>query len=101
MTLNITRGTMAQMGYCPSGRLFEAAACGTPIVSDWWEGLDAFFTPGQEILIAKNSGDVLLAMQLGELELNRLARSAQERTLAQHTAAQRATEMISLIEATP
>jgi spore maturation protein CgeB len=99
MTLNITRGTMAQMGYCPSGRLFEAAACGTPIVSDWWEGLDAFFTPGEEILIAKNSDDVMLAMQLGEMQLNRLARASQERALTQHTAAQRASELISLIEA--
>src|SRR5690606_15867122 len=42
LTLNITRGAMAAWGYCPAGRLFEAAACGTPIVSDWWEGLDAF-----------------------------------------------------------
>jgi spore maturation protein CgeB len=101
MTLNITRGTMAQMGYCPSGRLFEAAACGTPIVSDWWQGLDAFFTPGEEILLAKNSEDVLLAMQFGQSELNRLARSAQDRAMSQHTAAQRATELISLIEARP
>jgi spore maturation protein CgeB len=99
MTLNITRGTMAQMGYCPSGRLFEAAACGTPIVSDWWEGLDAFFTPVEEILIARNSDDVLLAMQLGEVELNKLARASQERVLAQHTAARRASELVSLIEA--
>ena len=40
------------MGYCPSGRLFEAAACGAPILSDWWEGLEAFFEPGEEILVA-------------------------------------------------
>ena len=99
ITLNITRGRMARMGYCPSGRLFEAAACRTPMVSDWWEGLDAFFTPGEEILIARNSEDVLLTMQLGETELARVARASQERALTQHTAARRASELISLIEA--
>jgi spore maturation protein CgeB len=50
LTLNVTRNVMARMGYCPSGRLFEAAACGAPIVSDCWEGLDQFFTPGNEVL---------------------------------------------------
>ena len=55
LTLNLTRAEMAACGYCPSGRFFEAAACGTPIVSDWFEGLDTFFRPGEEILIA--SGD--------------------------------------------
>ncbi|MBE7158276.1 MAG: glycosyltransferase, partial [Rhodospirillales bacterium] len=42
MTLNVTRAAMADMGWCPSGRLFEAAACGVPILSDSWAGLDAF-----------------------------------------------------------
>jgi spore maturation protein CgeB len=36
LTLNVTRRAMAEMGYCPSGRLFEAAACGVPIVTDPW-----------------------------------------------------------------
>jgi spore maturation protein CgeB len=99
MTLNITRATMAQMGYCPSGRLFEAAACGTPIVSDWWEGLDEFFKPGEEIVIARNSEDVLDAIRLDDCELKRLSRRSLLRALTQHTAAHRATELISLIEA--
>jgi spore maturation protein CgeB len=90
---------MAQMGYCPSGRLFEAAACGTPIVSDWWEGLDEFFKPGEEIVIARNSEDVLDAIRLDDCELKRLSRRSLLRALTQHTAAHRATELISLIEA--
>lgn len=49
LTLNVTRQAMAQMGYCPSGRLFEAAACGAALLSDDWEGLDRFFAPGSEI----------------------------------------------------
>ncbi|MGN6126796.1 MAG: glycosyltransferase family protein, partial [Humibacter sp.] len=44
---------------CPSGRMFEAAACGAPIISDWWEGLDTLFTPGEEIVIARSSEDVV------------------------------------------
>ncbi|MGI8547177.1 MAG: CgeB family protein, partial [Gemmatimonadaceae bacterium] len=61
ITLNVTRRAMAEMGYCPSGRLFEAAACGTPILSDWWEGLQEFFTPGSEILVARDTGEAIEA----------------------------------------
>lgn len=98
LTLNITRAAMAEMGYCPSGRLFEAAACGTPIVSDWWEGLDHFFEPGEEILIAKSSVDAQEALNLDAGELQAISRASQERTLAEHTASHRAAELISLIE---
>ncbi len=51
-TLNITRTDMVRAGYSPSVRLFEAAACGVSIISDWWDGLDTFFEPGREILIS-------------------------------------------------
>jgi spore maturation protein CgeB len=98
LTLNITRGPMAAMGHCPSGRLFEAAACGTPIVSDWWEGLDSFFEPGREILIARDAGDVLEALDMRPTERARVAAAARERTLACHTAAVRAREMEALLE---
>jgi len=90
---------MAEMGYCPPGRLFEAAACGTPIVSDWWEGLDHFFQPGTEILIAKSSVDTEQALNLDADELQAIARASQERTLAEHTASHRVSELIALIEA--
>ena len=98
LTLNVTRAAMAEMGYCPSGRLFEAAACGTPIVSDWWEGMDYFFQPGKEILIAKSSVDAEEALNLDPGELQGISRASQERTLAEHTASHRAAELISLIE---
>ena len=98
LTLNVTRAAMAEMGYCPSGRLFEAAACGTPIVSDWWEGLNHFFEPGKEILIAKSSVDTEEALNLDTGELQAIARASQERTLCEHTASHRAAELISLIE---
>jgi spore maturation protein CgeB len=98
LTLNVTRAAMAEMGYCPSGRLFEAAACGTPIVSDWWDGIDQFFTPGKEILIAKSAEDVIDAINLGEDELRTISFAAQQRALSEHTAARRANELITLIE---
>ena len=93
ITLNITRAAMATYGWCPSGRLFEAAACGAPLVSDAWEGLDSFFTPGEEILIARASDDVLAALDLSEGELRGMAARARERVLSAHTAAHRAREL--------
>jgi len=99
LTLNVTRGAMARMGYCPSGRLFEAAACGVAIVSDEWAGLDTFFEPGAEILVARDTDDVIAAMQLSDAELARIARAGRERVLASHTAAHRATELEQLFSA--
>lgn len=93
LTLNITRGAMARMGYCPSGRLFEAAACGVAIVSDDWAGLDTFFEPGSEIIVARNTEDVIAAMQLPKEELARIARAGRERVLRSHTAAHRGAEL--------
>ena len=94
LTLNITRGAMARSGWCPSGRLFEAAACGTPILTDRWDGLDAFFTPGLEILMADGTADALAALSLPDETLRMIARRARERTLDEHNAARRAREMI-------
>lgn len=97
-TLNVTRQAMAQMGYCPSGRLFEAAACATPIISDWWEGLEEFFEPGKEIVIASSSDEVIAALQMDETARERIAAAARERVLAEHTAEHRASELERLIE---
>ena len=93
LTLNVTRAAMAEMGYCPSGRLFEAAACGTPILSDYWEGLEQFFQPGSEILVAEHTEDAVRALQLSGAELTRISRAARERVLTEHTAERRAQEL--------
>ena len=93
LTLNITRRAMAGYGYCPSGRLFEAAACGVPVLSDTWEGLDTFLTPGQEFLSVSTAQDVIDAFALTNHELTRMATAARERTLAQHTAEHRVKEL--------
>jgi spore maturation protein CgeB len=86
------------MGWCPSGRLFEAAACGSPIVSDNWEGLDRFFVPGREIAIARDTPDVLAALEMGDADLAQQAKAARERTLAEHTSMHRARQLLSLLE---
>jgi spore maturation protein CgeB len=98
LTLNVTRRAMAQAGYCPSGRIFEAAACGTPIVTDYWDGLESFFQPGEEILVARHTVDVLDALELSDEELARIATRARERTLEEHCAAKRAGELEALLE---
>jgi spore maturation protein CgeB len=90
---------MAEMGYCPSGRLFEAAACGTPVLTDEWDGLKDFFEPGTEILTASTTDDVVAAMDRSDADLVSIAVAARERTLADHTAERRATELVELLEA--
>jgi len=97
LTLNITRAAMARMGYCPSGRLFEAAACDTPVVSDWWEGLDAFFEPEREIVIARHGDDVVQALSRPADELRAIGAAARGRTLREHTAMHRARELVALL----
>jgi spore maturation protein CgeB len=99
LTLNVTRATMARMGHCPSGRLFEAAACGAAILSDWFEGLDRFFAPGDQIRIAHGTEDAIAAIETSDAELAAMARRARERTLQEHTSAHRARELVSLLEA--
>jgi len=98
LTINVTRGPMAELGYCPSGRLFEAAACGVPVLSDVWPGLDTFFVLGDEILTATDTGHALAALQLPRSALAAIGRRARERALAEHSGTRRAAELINLIE---
>jgi spore maturation protein CgeB len=98
LTLNVTRRAMREYGYCPSGRLFEAAACSTAVVSDSWDGLDHFFTPGDDVLVASSPEEAHAAVQLSDAELQRIGRRARERALAQHTAAHRAAEFERLLD---
>jgi spore maturation protein CgeB len=98
LTLNVTRAAMAEMGYCPSGRLFEAAACGVPILSDYWEGLEQFFQPGKEILVARDTGEAVAALNLPREHLAGIAAAARDRTLSEHSADKRAQELESILE---
>jgi spore maturation protein CgeB len=98
LTLNVTRSAMATYGHCPSGRLFEAAACGTPILSDTWDGLEEFFEPGREIVVASSTDDAVEALQLPPAELARIGHAARRRALADHTSERRAEQMLEAFE---
>jgi spore maturation protein CgeB len=100
LTLNVTRQAMVEMGWCPSGRLFEAAACGAPILSDMWEGIGDFFQPGEEIILAHDEQDTLGAIEIDDSALQSIAKRARERTLDQHSSARRAIELVRLLEGT-
>ncbi|HLK66757.1 MAG TPA: glycosyltransferase [Bryobacteraceae bacterium] len=97
LALNVTRHAMARTGYCPSGRLFEATACGAAVLSDAWEGIGEFFEPGREILLAGNTEDAMAALDRSPEDLVRIAARARERTLAQHTADVRAGELEQIL----
>jgi spore maturation protein CgeB len=86
VTVNVTRAAMRDTGWSPSVRLFEAAACGVPVISDWWEGLDTFFEPGREILVE----ETLERLDLDAEELRAIGEGARRRVLAEHTAEHRA-----------
>jgi len=89
---------MAEYGYCPSGRLFEAAACGTPVLTDGWEGLETFFEPGTEVLRVDTAADVLRALDRPDAELQKIGSAARERALREHTARQRVAQLEAICE---
>jgi spore maturation protein CgeB len=96
-TLNATRADMVSSGYAPSVRLFEAAACATPIVSDAWPGLDELFVPDEEILIAEPDADWTHVLswlrEVSETRRRELGVRARQRVLGAHTASQRVIEL--------
>jgi spore maturation protein CgeB len=97
-TLNLTRADMIQAGYSPSIRLFEAAACGRAIISDYWAGLEQFFKPGEEILVADAPDQVLeYLLEIPDREVKRIGQRARARVLAEHTAEHRAAELESYV----
>jgi spore maturation protein CgeB len=93
-TLNVTRQDMTAAGYSPSVRLFEAAACGTPIISDVWPGLETFFQPGREILLATNTEECCRILRdLSPEDRVGLSDRARRRVMAEHTSAHRARQL--------
>jgi spore maturation protein CgeB len=94
-TLNVTRADMIAAGWSPSVRLFEAAACGTPIVSDRWDGIDDVLTPGREIVLADTAADVIAAL---DGDLAAVGAAARARVMGAHTAAHRAGELEAYLQ---
>ena len=97
-TLNITRKEMAESGYCPSGRFFEAAACGTPILTDGWHGLDSFFDLRGELCVVNSPDEVLSSLSMSDRELGQIADRARDRTLTEHTGDRRAVQLLAYCE---
>jgi spore maturation protein CgeB len=96
-TLNLTRQDMVRAGYSPSVRLFEAAACGVPILTDEWPGLETIFNLRSEILPVRNSSDVTSYLQMPSDRRLEIGQRARRRTLCFHTAAVRAREFESYV----
>ncbi len=101
LTLSVTRPELLDMGWCPSVRLFEAAAAGAPILCQGFVGLSDFLEPGREVLLARDQEDVLQAMSLSDHELCRQAIDARERVLEEHSADRRAAQLIALCGVQP
>lgn len=99
-TLSLTSPAKRAVGHCPPSGLFEAAACGVPVLSDDWEGIGLFFEPGAEILPVRDAGDVITAMELSDAQLARIGERARERVLDEHTAAHRARHLEVVLENT-
>lgn len=97
LTLNITRADMVKAGHSPSVRLFEAAACGVPIVSDYWRGLESIFRLGSEIFIARTPADILRLVRQSPERALVAADRARKRVLREHTAAHRALQLENYI----
>ena len=96
--LNLTRADMRELGYSPSVRLFEAAACGVPIISDRWAGLETIFSPGREILLAGTTQEALRHLsETGEQQRNEIAAAARTRVLNEHTSMHRAKELENIL----
>jgi len=101
-TLNVTRADMRRAGWSPSVRLFEAAACGVPVISDRWPGIEDIFVPGEEILLATSADDVLLFMdRLHADEAQAIGQRARKRVLEEHAAERRVEQLEQLVQAVP
>jgi spore maturation protein CgeB len=96
-TLNLTRDEMVRAGYSPSVRIFEAAGCGTAIISDAWPGLETFFRLDEEIILAASSSDVISFLKMDRGQAMDIGRRAQERVLTEHSAARRAIEFEQIV----
>jgi spore maturation protein CgeB len=98
--LNATRADMVAAGWSPSVRLFEAAACGAAMISDRWPGIEAFLTPGREILLPASGDEVVdVLVNTHDDDRRAIGRAARARILAEHTAEHRAEELEALVTA--
>jgi spore maturation protein CgeB len=98
--LNVTRDSMVANGFSPATRVFEAAGAGACMISDSWEGLDAFLEPEREVLVCESGTDVVAALEdLGEERAREIGAAARRRILVEHTYAHRAAQVEAILVA--
>ena len=97
-TLNVTRRDMVRSGYSPSVRLFEATACGVPVLSDRWTGIEDVLQPDQDILVVDSTAAVLEALGLPDQQRAAIGSSGRTATLRRHTGRRRAEDLVSLLK---
>ena len=96
--INIARTSMAEIGFSPATRVFEAAGAGACLISDAWEGMELFLEPGVEVLIARDGGDVAEIMAaLTREQAHEIGDAARRRILRQHTYDRRADDVVALL----
>jgi spore maturation protein CgeB len=100
--LNVSRESMAANGWSPATRVFEAAGAGACLVSDEWQGIEDFLAPGEEVLVARDGGEVAELVAALEPECARaIGEAALERVLAEHTYDRRAEQVEAILEGAP
>jgi spore maturation protein CgeB len=98
--LNVARDSMAQVGFSPATRVFEAAGAAACLITDAWEGIEMFLTPGSEVLVARDGQEVAEHLQALTPERARtIGEAALRRVLAEHTYGQRAVIVDRLLRA--
>jgi len=99
MVLNVSRESMARYGFSPATRVFEAAGAGACLITDDWEGINLFFAPGREILVARDGEDVARFVRgLTEIQAHEVGAAALRRVLAEHTYAHRVAQLEAVLE---
>jgi spore maturation protein CgeB len=97
--LNISRDSMASYGFSPATRVFEAAGAGACIITDYWLGIDFFFEPGKEILVAGSGEEVKqILSSLTEEKAKQIGEAALKKVLQKHTYRHRAVELDKILE---
>ncbi|HEX8598584.1 MAG TPA: glycosyltransferase [Chloroflexia bacterium] len=101
MVLNVSRESMARFGFSPATRVFEAAGAAACLITDHWEGIDLFFEPGTEVLVARDGAEVAEHVKsVGTEQARRIGEAAYRRVLAEHTYAHRAAQLEALLTGT-
>jgi spore maturation protein CgeB len=99
MVLNVNRDSMARVGFSPPTRVFEAAGAGSCLITDYWDGIETFFAPGIEILVAKSAAQVVAYLRgLSKADARQIGTAMHERAIREHTYAQRAAQLISILK---